>query len=110
MSEVKSFKINGGDEVVAEVVDTKYSMDGSAKLKSYVVRRPHILQFQPMPNGNIGLAFIPWTLSNPTIERLELPADALVIPPFDPAPNVTKQYLEQTSGIALVTPGTRIST
>jgi hypothetical protein len=119
MSEVKSFKMVGGDEVVAEVTDTIYGNpifatknSGAEKgeITGYTVRRPHILQFQPMPNGNIGLAFIPWTLSNPTIERLNLPVSALIIPPFDPSPNVTKQYLEQTSGIALVTPGTRIST
>jgi hypothetical protein len=113
---VRSFKLVGGDEVVAEVTDIQYEYIhhelGSSKgnIISYTVRRPHILQFQPMPNGNIGLAFVPWTLSNPTIERLNLPVSALIVPPFDPSPNVTKQYLEQTSGITLVTPGTRIST
>ena len=75
---------------------------------SYTLRRPHILQMQPMGNGNVGLAFVPWTLSNPTIERLELPASAVLLT-FQPSANVERQYLEQTSGLAVAPPGSRIS-
>ena len=109
---VKSFKMVGGDEVVARVLDTKSSKlltDAPSPIETYVVSRPHILQIQPMGNGQVGLAFVPWTLSNPTIERMEIPASAIVLV-FDPSANVEKQYLEQTSGISIATPGQRIST
>jgi hypothetical protein len=110
MNSVKSFKLVTGEEVVAEVVRelsgnqvlsemTAYS----GAVTSYIVRRPHVLQFQQVAPGQFGLALIPWTLSAPDIDRLEIPASTVVVC-FAPAMNVEKQYLEQTSGIALSTP------
>jgi hypothetical protein len=62
-----------------------------------------------MGQGQIGLAFVPWTLSNPTIEVLDVPASAVLLM-FDPSERVETQYLEQTSGISLATSsGSRIS-
>lgn len=106
MSEIKSFKLVGGDEVVAEVLSTSEQPVGA--INSYRVRRPHILQFQPMGQGQVGLAFVPWTLSNPTIEVLTIPASAVLLT-FDPSANTERQYIEQTSGIALAPAGSRIS-
>jgi hypothetical protein len=48
----------------------------------------------------VGLALIPWTLSNPDISRLEIPASAVLLS-FDPSSEVERQYLQQTSGISL---------
>jgi hypothetical protein len=114
MAEVKAFKMHGGDEVVASVLDVIYHPSNlesttERKVKCYVLRRPHILQFQPMSNGQLGLAFVPWTLSNPSVERLEVPAEAVLLM-FDAAERVEAQYLEQTTGISLAPPGARIST
>lgn len=116
MAQVKAFKMHGGDEVVASVIDTIYHPSNlesttEKKVKSYILRRPHILRFQPMANGQLGLAFVPWTLSNPSIERLEVPAEAVLLA-FDAEDRVETQYLEQTSGISLAVPqrGGRIST
>lgn len=115
MSQVLSFKLLGGEEVVAEVLETKSGnqllTEGAAfanAITSYVVKRPHILQFQQMGNGQVGLAFVPWTLSNPTIERIEIPASSVLLT-FLPSERVERQYLEQTSGISLAAPGQRIS-
>jgi hypothetical protein len=110
MSQVKSFKLRGGEEVVAEVVEERSGSsivsDGlfSNSVTVYVLRRPHILQFQPVGPGQVGLAFVPWTLSNPMIEKLDLPAEQVVVT-FAPSENVERQYLEQTSGISLAKPG-----
>jgi hypothetical protein len=111
MSEVKSFKLVGGDEIVAEVIgEVTKDMNCDGPIIAYVLRRPHILQFQPMGNGNLGLAFVPWTLSNPTIERIKIPVSQIVAE-FEPADRVERQYLEQTSGISLApATGSRIST
>lgn len=112
-SEILSFKLIGGDEIVAEVVGVKrgnvLTESTTSPITEYMVRRPHILQFQPVAPGKVGLAFVPWTLSNPTIERMQLPASAVILT-FSPSENVEKQYIEQTSGIQLATPGQRIST
>lgn len=91
---VKSFKLISGEEVVATVVTT-------LNPTGYTLRKPHILQFQQVAPGQLGLAFIPWTLSNPDIDTVEIPTSA-VISVFEPAAKVEKQYLEQTSGISLV--------
>jgi hypothetical protein len=96
MGKVQVFKMLTSEEVVAEA---SASFIGSKEV--YTLRRPHTLQFQQIAPGQIGLAFVPWALSNPTIENMEVPASALLIPPFDPDPKVERQYLEQTSGISL---------
>jgi len=105
MGAVKSFKIAGGDEIVAEVIDEIRSglvvESAQQTVSAWVVRRPHALKMQPMGSGQVGLAFIPWTLSNPTIERMQIPA-SIVSVMFDPSDQVEKQYLQQTSGISLV--------
>lgn len=114
MSEVLSFKLVSGEEVIAEVTQTNRGGGllleniNTAPIDSWVVRRPHILQFQPMGNGQLGLAFVPWTLSNPGIEKVILPKEAVLLT-FEPSSHAERQYIEQTSGIALATPGSRIS-
>jgi hypothetical protein len=106
MSDVMSFKMVSGEEVVAELVSTKTFASDTDPV-SYTVRRPHILQFQPVGPGQLGLAFVPWTLSNPAIERLEIPASAVLLT-FQPADKVERQYLEQTSGISLAGAGMKV--
>lgn len=106
MSHVKAFKLVGGEEVVASVVDEVYENkmltenQSKGEVKAYVVRRPHILRFQPVSPGQVGLAFVPWTLSNPTIERLTIPASAVVLV-FDPSDQVEQQYIQQTTGLEI---------
>lgn len=119
MSTVLAFKLIGGDEVVAEVTEIvrnnvqmlTESVSSAGPIVSYTVRRPHVLRFQPVAPGQIGLAFVPWVLSNPEINSVTIPVEALLIPPFEASKNVEDQYLQQTSGIALAkAPSGRIST
>lgn len=98
MSQILAFKLHGGDEVVAEVTSTQ--MGAAEKVVSYTVRRPHILKMQPTGPNQVGLAFIPWTLSNPVIDSLVIPESAIILT-FEPSDHVEKQYLSQTSGIEL---------
>lgn len=101
MSEIVSFKMITGEEIVTELKSTM-SLMGSDKATSYVVRRPHILQFQQVPGrpGQLGLAFVPWTLSNPEIDTLEIPASSVLVK-FSPASQVEQQYIQQTSSIQI---------
>lgn len=120
MSEILAFKMIIGEEVVGEVIDTirnkSHAMllegksggeNGDGEITAYKVRRPHILRFIQSAGG-ANLAFIPWTLCNPTIEVITIPATAILLT-FPPSANVEKQYLEQTSGLSLATQASRIS-
>ena len=100
MSEGLSFKIVGGEEIVASVIKTLHANGVDNTPTGWVVRRPHILRFQPVAPGQVGLAFVPWTLSNPEIDRIEIPASAVLLT-FAPSDNVEKQYLEQTTRLTL---------
>jgi hypothetical protein len=111
-TEILAFKLISGDEIVAQVVSRTPGLltdSSDSKPTAYVVRRPHILQMQQMGPGQVGLAFIPWTLSNPTIERMELPASAILLT-YPPSDNVEQQYMEQTSALQVVKQQSRIST
>lgn len=108
MADIRSFKIVGGDEIVAEVIKVvesanRFQLNETAPSGpiAYIIKRPNVLRFQPVAPGQLGLAFVPWTLSNPEIGEVVLPAKSLLTEPFRPAANVEKQYLEQTSGLDL---------
>lgn len=100
MSEILAFKILGGEEVVAEVVEVERTAGIEGEITNYIVRRPHILKFQQVGPNQVGLVFVPWTLANPGIVRLPIPASAVLLS-FSPDTNVERQYIEQTSGLAL---------
>lgn len=104
-SKILAFKLIGGEEIVAEVLSenrgsmlTETGLNESAEIRSYTLRKPHILRFQPIGPGEVGLAFIPWTLSNPTLEKVELPAKGVLVT-YSPSANVEEQYSQQTSPI-----------
>ena len=105
-ADVYAFKMVSGEEVIAELKST-ITMEPSGKPISYHVRRPHILQFQPVGPGQMGLALVPWTLADPTIENLEIPGTAILLK-YPAGESTARQYLQQTSGIALAPAGLKV--
>lgn len=100
MSDVVTLKLVSGEEVVASLV-SKLSPTLDSNVAAYRVSKPQTLQFRPFGNsGQMGLAFMPWTLSNPSIREVEIPA-TFVMCMVDTDEEVARQYLEQTTGIAL---------
>ena len=106
MSEVKSFKLVTGEEIVSEVTRTLHLLNErldphvSSDVSYYELRRPHVLQLQQVAPGQFGLALVPWVLSNPDIGSIQLPISSVIVS-FSPNESVERQYLEQTSGISL---------
>jgi hypothetical protein len=100
---IKSFKMVTGEEIVAEIHHTVMRNDETI---AYALRRPHVMQLQQMGPNQVGLAFVPWTLSNPNLDVIEVPVAAILVS-FEPSADVERQYLQQTSGIALGVPGGR---
>jgi hypothetical protein len=108
-NEIMAFKMVGGQEVIAEVLETHYETvvtDGlgvrNGSISGWKVRRPHLLQFLPNGHGGVNLAFVPWTLSNPDIENVEIPREAVLLN-FSPSVHAEKQYQQQTSSLDLST-------
>jgi hypothetical protein len=89
---VQSFKLVTGEEIVARVLDQTDT--------HFTIEQAQVLQFQPVGNGQLGLAFVPWALSNPDVE-VKLPVTA-VVTNFNASTQVEKQYVSQTSKIALM--------
>lgn len=107
MSVVKAFKLVTGEEIIAEVRDSttqllleEVSKGMRAEEKSYVLRRPNVLHFQQVAPGKFGMAMAPYTLSNPELEEVTIPANK-IITTYNVASSVEKQYLEQNTGLAL---------
>lgn len=100
MSDVVTFKLVSGEEVVASLI-CKLSPTLDSNVAAYRVSKPQTLQFRPFGNsGQMGLAFMPWTLSNPTLREVDIPA-TFVMCMVETDSEVARQYLEQTTGIAL---------
>lgn len=95
-----SMKMVTGEELVTELVGTKFVGEST----TYTLRRPHILQVQQVAPGKLGLVFVPWALSNPDIDIVEVPASA-VITTFSPAGKIEAQYLQETSSIQIAAAG-----
>jgi hypothetical protein len=104
---IRSFKLVSGEEVVAEVLDAETKVFLTEKQHfgreglEYKLRRPHVLQFQPIGPGKMGLAFVPWVLSNPEVEEVTIFARNVIGVPVEPSEMVQRQFLQQTSGLAL---------
>lgn len=103
--QVRAFKFTSGEEVIAEIKSYPFS---SPDKQSWELRRPHILRFHPVGPNQMGLAFVPWTLSNPDLESVVVSRVNMLCDPFEISADVEKQFLQQTSGIAIAGGGSPI--
>lgn len=107
-NEVLAFKFISGEEVIAEIKSKPFSTGAYAEDAKWELRRPHILRFHPIGPGQMGLAFVPWTLSNPDLESVVVSRVNMLCDPFEISADVEKQFLQQTSGIAIAGGGSPI--
>ena len=94
MQEVKVVKLITGEEVIGRVVETINSKDG------ITLERVAVVVPQQTQDGQMGVALAPYIFTNPDIE-IHIRSHAMVTDPFDAHPGLVKNYLQQTSGIAL---------
>lgn len=90
--QVISLKMVSGEEVLARL---KYKIESNGALTHYEVESPMTLMA-----GQRGLALIPWTLSNQDLASIKIPVTHVIVA-FEPDEETGKQYLQQTSKIAL---------
>ena len=91
------FKLNSGEEIIAEA--TEQLETGSWKI-SKALR----IIIRPAPNPQDGFvpALTPWIAAYDG-RRIEIKAQSLLITPFVAPSHFEQVYLEETSGIAVVT-------
>jgi len=94
MSNIKVFKLISGEEVIAEVVQQLQP--------TWTIRKARGLHIQQTQAGHIGIGMIPWLAGNVEGE-VEIRETALMTNPYDPEANLEKEYLQQTTGIAIAT-------
>lgn len=90
---VRSFKLIGGQELVAELV--------SETGQGYRVRNPLQVHIFKGPDGQGHMAFAQWSMVQDPTEVVELYDHGLTAKPAALIAEVTKSYMEQVTGIAL---------
>jgi len=94
--DIKVLKLVTGEEIIAHV-GTPHGIDddlGLTKIRSIVMQ-------QTGPN-QVGLALVPWIASDPDAVAT-LRQSALLADPITPKSELEKEYLQQTTGIAIAT-------
>lgn len=94
--EVRSFKLIGGVELVAELV--------SETGRGYLIKNPLQVHVLKGPDGSGHLAFAQWSMVQEPTETLELFDHGLSARPTKLVSEVAQSYMEQVTGIALPTP------
>ena len=90
MNEIKVFKLLNGDEIIAEVVKQG---------PNWTIKKIRMVLMQQTQQG-IGLGLLPWLATNIN-DEFELFPTSLMGVPFEPEENLKKEYLQQTTGIAI---------
>jgi len=93
MNEIKLFKMNTGEEIIAKVV----KQDGDM----LTLASPRVLMAQQVQSGQVGIAMIPWLMGAPDMDIQISVEDVVGIPVGDLPKQLSDGYLQQTTGIAL---------
>ena len=92
---VKSFKLSTGEEIIARVERRVIEND------TIVVSHPRAIMLVGDPSrGQMGMTLVPWMASNQDGEVVL--SGAHVVAETDPASDLEKGYLENTSGLQLL--------
>ena len=89
------YKFNSGEEVIAESTAT-------LSTGTWVISKPLRIVVRPTPDGHFAPAFTPWIAAYDG-RSLEVSDRSLLVPPFAAPAQFEQAYLEETSGIAVVT-------
>ena len=96
MSEtIKVLKLKSTEEVVG-----RYELVTGFKDQAHKLTKARQIVMQPMGQGQIGIAMLPWLASNQDGEVV-IRDNHLACEPMDAPEQLEKEYLQQTTGIAL---------
>jgi len=90
--DIRVFKLNTGDEIIADVTDVTD--------ESLTLNKPRIIAVHPVAAGQMQVALVPFAASNPDSSVI-MKCNAIVGEIVNPSQEIQDGYLEQTSGIVL---------
>lgn len=93
---VRSFKLIGGMELVASVLQETG--------RGYMVTNPLVVHVARGPDGQGQLLFAQWSMVQNPDKPIEIFDSGLYGPPAEVLPEIEKSYAEQITGLALPTP------
>lgn len=97
MSDIRIFKFKNGEEVVA-------TLEKSFE-EGFKVFKPMGVQLVPSHNGSMGLMLIPWIIGNQKVSVIIDKSSLSIQEPIIPDIEFEKQYIQQTSSIAIAGKG-----
>jgi hypothetical protein len=98
MTKVICIKFTSGEEVIARVSRQSLSeSDGGAA--GLTIEKVRTLALQPVGNGNFSIAYMPWVVGD--VDGTFDIRPTSIITTYPPDSSIEKDYLEQTTGIAM---------
>ncbi len=93
-NDVISFRLTTGDELMAKLVDSDES--------SITVSKPVVVQMRMISPTEAGLGFAPFMVSaNEETARFRFERSKLVTDPLKTRKDITAQYVQMTTGLAV---------
>lgn len=92
--EIRAFKLKSGEEIIARCTNLNDSTT------HYILSKVRQIIMQPIGPGQVGIGFMPW-VATAQDEEIALKVECLACDPLHPPQNIEKEYLSQTTGIAL---------
>lgn len=92
---IKVLKLKSTEEIIG-----RYQLVNVMGSKTHKMTKVRQLVMQPVGQGQVGIAMLPWLASNQDGE-IVIRDDNLACEPIDVPDELEKTYLQQTTGIAL---------
>lgn len=101
IGDIVTIMLLNGKEVVGKLVDRKVDL--------VTISRPIEVGIQPMGKNQVGLVFLPVLGSVSEAVTVQIPMSAMAIRPVKTGDDVTKNYIQATTGLITASSGSLIT-
>lgn len=114
MTKLVCIRFTSGEEAIGKLADTDVNSQFHGDPDKWVPKGFLTLHtvsgvtFQQIGQKQIAIAFVPFTIASSDKVQLTFNLDTCAIAVYPPSEAVEREYLSQTSGIALATPGLKM--
>lgn len=97
INDVVTIKLVSGEEVVGKLIDRTAD--------AVTISKPIQISIQPVGKHQVGLAFLPILGSVSEAAQVQIPMTAMAIRPVKTGDDVTKNYIQATTGLVTAQAG-----